>query len=237
MSMDYEQVLTDIVRPLAEPLGLVLWGIEILGSTRPLVRIYVDVPDSAETDVSGSLGNNVEQGVSAMDFPPSFLDATKEVTEEATGKASKVAKQGKTPNLSTGVSIEQCTRLSRRLSLALDVEAPFAVEWVLEVSSPGFNRPFFSLEQLPPYMGMPMEVVLASSMDMWPGRKKFSGTLMAVAEETLSLSLPEGTHSDIGVEFVEIPWQHVRKMHLVHSFEAVDKKAGSLKLLQQARQK
>jgi len=246
MSMDYEQILSDIVRPLADSLGLVLWGIEILGSTRPLVRIYVDLPadaggadpsthaDSVRASIAGLESDELDEPIDDQDV--SSTGAPMNVSSSTKAKASRSQKPARPP-LPTGVGIGQCTHLSRLLSLALDVEAPFAAEWVLEVSSPGFARPFFALEQLPSYIGEAVEVVLASAMDEWPLRKKFSGTLKAVGDETLSLALPEGTYSDIGSNVAEIPWRHVRKMHLVHAFKAVDKKAGSLKLLQQASQK
>jgi len=251
MSMDYEQILADIVRPMAESLGLVLWGIEILGSTRPLVRIYVDLPVVAGGADPSTHAESVRASIAGLEpdeldepITPMSQDAPHAASTDTTGKisSSNKAKPSRSqkpvrPPVPIGVGIGQCTHLSRRLSLALDVEAPFAAEWVLEVSSPGFARPFFSLEQLPPYIGEAVEVVLASAMDEWPLRKKFTGTLKAVGDETLSLALPEGTYSDIGSAVAEIPWQHVRKMHLVHAFKAVDKKAGSLKLLQQASQK
>ena len=84
--------------------------------------------------------------------------------------------------LPQGVTIDQCAELSRLAGLALDVEDPFATNWTLEISSPGLQRPFFKIDQLRNYVGRELEVVLAAPLDTWPGRKKFSGVLAAVAD-------------------------------------------------------
>ena len=45
-----------------------------------------------------------------------------------------------------GVTIEDCEKVSRQVSALLDVEDPIAGEYTLEVSSPGMDRPLFSIE-------------------------------------------------------------------------------------------
>lgn len=223
MNTDYATLFADIVRPLAKSLGLMLWGIEILGSSRPVVRIYVDVADRQDTPDLQVGEEFAVQGDFDRHALPEDID---DLSEEGAFLAEDNG--GKLP-LPAGVSIDQCSRLSRRVGLAFDVEAPFAAEWVLEVSSPGFARPFFTLDQLHSYIGKDMDVVLASPVEAWPQRKKFSGTLVAVGDETFSLVLPVGTDTNTEAAVADIPWQHVRKVNLVHVFEVVNKKAGSVK--------
>lgn len=43
-SSDRIEAVTRLSAPLAASLGLELWGVEILGAARPLVRVYVDAP-------------------------------------------------------------------------------------------------------------------------------------------------------------------------------------------------
>ena len=131
--------------------------------------------------------------------------------------------------LPQGVTIDQCAELSRLAGLALDVEDPFATNWTLEISSPGLQRPFFKIDQLRNYVGRELEVVLAAPLDTWPGRKKFSGVLAAVADEEFTLSLPDTSRKAEEPEEVTIAWPFVRKATLVHHFPEPGKKLGGKK--------
>ncbi|VEI45704.1 ribosome maturation protein RimP [Actinobacillus equuli] len=44
-----------------------------------------------------------------------------------------------------GVTIDDCSDVSRQVSAILDVEDPIADKYNLEVSSPGLDRPLFTL--------------------------------------------------------------------------------------------
>lgn len=131
--------------------------------------------------------------------------------------------------LPQGVTIDQCAELSRLAGLALDVEDPFATNWTLEISSPGLQRPFFKIDQLRNYVGRELEVVLAAPLDTWPGRKKFFGALVAVADEEFTLSLPDTRRKAEEPEEVTIAWPFVRKATLVHYFPEPGKKPGGKK--------
>ena len=131
--------------------------------------------------------------------------------------------------LPQGVTIDQCAELSRLAGLALDVEDPFASNWTLEISSPGLQRPFFKIDQLKAYVGRELEVVLAAPLDTWPGRKKFSGVLTAVADEEFTLALPAATRKAEEPEEVTVAWPFVRKATLIHHFPEPGKKLGGKK--------
>ena len=46
-----------------------------------------------------------------------------------------------------GIGVEDCERVSRQSSSVLDVEDAISGEYVLEVSSPGMDRPLYELGQ------------------------------------------------------------------------------------------
>lgn len=131
--------------------------------------------------------------------------------------------------LPPGVSIEQCAELSRLVGLALDVEDPFVSNWTLEISSPGLERPFFAIDQLRNYTGREIDVVLSIPQPNWPGRKKFSGTLIAVADEEFTLALPPERRTAEEPETVTLAWQDIRKANLVHHFPQQSKPTGGHK--------
>ena len=51
-----------------------------------------------------------------------------------------------------GVGVDDCADVSRQVSAILDVEDPIADKYNLEVSSPGLDRPLFTLEQFQRYV-------------------------------------------------------------------------------------
>ena len=60
----------------------------------------------------------------------------------------------------SSASIGQCEEISRHLGLALEVEDAVPSAYVLEVSTPGLTRLFFSLDQMRPYLGDMVEARL-----------------------------------------------------------------------------
>jgi len=112
-----------------------------------------------------------------------------------------------------GVGIDECTEISRHLSLALDVEDIIPGAFTLEVSSPGLERMFFSLEQMRPYVGRTIRIRLDRPLE---GRKNFKGRLESVAP-------PMFTLTDDGAAF-ELDWNDVGKANLVYEFDDQDRK-------------
>ncbi len=52
-----------------------------------------------------------------------------------------------------GISVDDCAKLSRRLSPVLDVDSPVAGKYRLEISSPGINRPLVRLSDFTDWAG------------------------------------------------------------------------------------
>ena len=73
-----------------------------------------------------------------------------------------------------GISVDDCADVSRQVSAVLDVEDPLPGEYRLEVSSPGMDRPLFTLDQFARYAGNVVAVKLRLPFD---GRRKFQGLL------------------------------------------------------------
>lgn len=150
--MNNEKLLGEIRRittPMAQELGLTLWGVESsLAGRRQLLRIYVDGPN--------------------------------------------------------GVHVDQCAELSRRLSVVLDVEDLLTDSFVLEVSSPGLERRFFSAEQLAGYEGQTIQIQMKEPVD---GRKNWQGKLQGTQGTTINLLVDGHPES--------FPWDAVKKSQLI----------------------
>ncbi|RPH40518.1 MAG: ribosome maturation factor RimP, partial [Desulfobulbaceae bacterium] len=87
-----------------------------------------------------------------------------------------------------GVSLGDCTEVSREVSRFLDVEDLISHAYHLEVSSPGLERPLRSLADFQKFSGEKARVRLRESQD---GQKVFLGTIGQIIEDSVTL-LPEG---------------------------------------------
>ena len=84
----------------------------------------------------------------------------------------------------SGVGSDDCAAISRALSPILDVEDPIAGGYVLEVSTPGIERPLTRLSDFTRFAGQEAKVELVRPMD---GRKRFRGRLLGVEGEAVRL--------------------------------------------------
>jgi len=82
------------------------------------------------------------------------------------------------------VGIEDCETASRELSALLDVEDPIPGNYVLEVSSPGLDRPLFSAAQFAKVVGQEIKLLLNAPLD---GRRRLRGKLISVEGEHITL--------------------------------------------------
>lgn len=83
---------------------------------------------------------------------------------------------------SAGVSLDDCTKVSRQVSAVLDVEDPINGCYNLEVSSPGLERPLFTIDHYRRFIGRPVKIRL------WVpkmGRRQFRGVIAAVDKEIM----------------------------------------------------
>jgi ribosome maturation factor RimP len=80
--------------------------------------------------------------------------------------------------------VEDCTEISRMVSALLDVADPIAGAYLLEVSSPGIDRPLVRREDFARFAGFEAKVELNAPVD---GRKRFRGRLLGVEGDQLRL--------------------------------------------------
>lgn len=96
------------------------------------------------------------------------------------------------------VSVDDCEAASREISAWLDVEDPIPGHYLLEVSSPGIDRPLFTPAQFARVVGA--EVKLALKVPQ-AGRRRYQGRVAAVAGDDITLTLETGVvtlaHADI----------------------------------------
>ncbi len=97
-----------------------------------------------------------------------------------------------------GVTLDDCTNISRQSSDLLDVFLEDAGPYNLEVSSPGPNRPLGKKRDFDRFKGNRIIIKAASLVD---GKKKISGILLGISEDMVSVSMGDRT--------VAIPYQEI----------------------------
>lgn len=107
-----------------------------------------------------------------------------------------------------GVSLEDCTTVSRALEPRLDARADLSPRYVLEVSSPGVERPLVRRRDWERFAGA--EVVLRGR-DLAGRGGRLEGTLLGLRDEEgperAALRLGDGAE-------VEVPLAEVTRAHL-----------------------
>jgi ribosome maturation factor RimP len=89
----------------------------------------------------------------------------------------------------------------------LEEEDVIDSRYVLEVSSPGIERPLFKEEDYQRFVGKEIQLVTIEKID---DRRKFQGLIQSFSQGILDLEL-EG-------EICRIPFEKIRRANLVHRF-------------------
>ncbi len=98
-----------------------------------------------------------------------------------------------------GIEVDDCGDISTAVSAVLDVEDPIEENYVLEVSSPGIDRPLTRLKDFEMWKGWEARVETTELID---GRRRFKGMLAGVEGDEVLIELDEGKETvTIGLQF------------------------------------
>jgi ribosome maturation factor RimP len=125
--------------------------------TQALARRFTDVLADLQLECLG------------IEFSPSQGQSTLRVYLDAEGRE---------------VTLDDCEAASRELSAMLDVEDPIPGHYVLEVSSPGIDRPLFTAAQFAKVAGQEVKVLLKAPLE---GRRRLRGKVASVEGEQIAL--------------------------------------------------
>ncbi len=127
------------------------------------------------------------------------------------GKRAKV--QIMAERLSDGlIDVDNCADLSRALSSLLEVEDPIKDAYVLEVSSPGLERPLTDIEDFKTYAGYLARLELDRFVE---GRKRFRGVIAGYEGENIEIDL------DGEEDRAEIPFMWISDAKLLITDELI----------------
>lgn len=105
-----------------------------------------------------------------------------------------------------GITVDDCSKVSRQVSAMLDVENLIQYRYTLEVSSPGINRPLFEIKHFQKYIGSHVKVTVSAPIKE---RRQLKGILQRIEGENLFLLLDE-----VGEEVI-VPFSAIEKANVI----------------------
>lgn len=97
------------------------------------------------------------------------------------------------------VTVDDCALVSREVSALLDVNDPIDGQYVLEVSSPGFDRPLFKLAHFERYVGEKAKITLHLPLE---GRRRFTAEIVKVDAHSVVVR-QDGVDFDLALENIQ----------------------------------
>jgi ribosome maturation factor RimP len=109
-----------------------------------------------------------------------------------------------------GMTVEDCTEISRAVSALLDVADPLPDAFVLEATSPGIDRPLIKPRDYARFVGYE-----ARLDTRWPigGRKRFRGKIVGLVGDAVRVAQPEGP--------IDLPLAEIQSAKLVLTDELI----------------
>lgn len=109
---------------------------------------------------------------------------------------------------SGGITLGDCTQVSREIGDLIEVKDVFHQEYVLEVSSPGLNRRLKKEKDFERAVGKNIKIRMVIPFE---GQRNFRGSLQSFQDGVLSLSVRD--------DLILLPYGDVEKANLVYNFE------------------
>lgn len=113
-----------------------------------------------------------------------------------------------------GVSIDDCELVSRQTSALLDVHDPIKTAYTLEVSSPGLDRLFFTVEQFKRY---PDHLISFQLKEPTQNRRKFKGYIETIENNILTVTIAN-SQNDATEEVITFSANTINQARLVTLF-------------------
>lgn len=83
------------------------------------------------------------------------------------------------------IDVEDCSIISRDISVLLDVEDPINDAYILEVSSPGIDRPLTRLKDFSNWQGYEVKL---ETYELINGQRRFKGEIYNIEKDNITLA-------------------------------------------------
>ncbi|MBX6362433.1 MAG: ribosome maturation factor RimP [Gemmatimonadetes bacterium] len=157
-----------------------------------------------------SLEQELERRVDALGFE--FVELERAGSKARPVLRVRIDRPDSTPG--HGVSVDDCIRVSRELEAYLDAREDLPDRYVLEVSSPGLERPLVRRRDFERFAGR--EVAVRGTTTLAGRGRRLEGVLLGIggegADERVRIRLGDGAE-------LEIPRSEIARAHLVYRWD------------------
>ena len=108
------------------------------------------------------------------------------------------------------LTVEDCATVSHTVSALLDVADPIDAAYMLEISSPGIDRPLVRSRDYERFAGFEAKIELQRPLE---GRRRFRGKLMGLVDDNVKIL--------VGAETVLVPLPAIARAKLVLTDELI----------------
>jgi ribosome maturation factor RimP len=98
-----------------------------------------------------------------------------------------------------GVTLDDCSTVSRAIEAVIDADDFIPSSYVLEVSSPGLERPLFTVQDFEKFAGNKAKVKTSESIN---GQANFNGRIMSV--EDSEIVFEDKTNGNVRIPFDKV---------------------------------
>jgi ribosome maturation factor RimP len=109
------------------------------------------------------------------------------------------------------INVDHCAEVSRMISTLLEVDDPVSSAYILEVSSPGIDRPLVRIGDYSRFLGFEARIETGRQIN---GQRRFSGRIESVNGEYVQI--------DCGGDKADIPFQEILKASLVMTDDLIE---------------
>jgi ribosome maturation factor RimP len=111
-----------------------------------------------------------------------------------------------------GITLRDCSTVSHQLEALLDIEDTIQGRYLLEVSSPGVDRPLFDLGQYEKQMGKRIKLRIRTPIK---NRRNWTGQLLRIEKEQIYLLVDE--------EEIVVPFCYIEKANVIADIHSSDR--------------
>lgn len=98
------------------------------------------------------------------------------------------------------MTLDDCEKVSRTVSALLDVDDPFSGRYMLEISSPGIDRPLIKAMDYVRFAGFEAKVETLVPLN---GRRRFKGKILGLTDDEKSVRL-DAEEGQVSIELENI---------------------------------
>ncbi len=224
-----------VAAPLAEQEGLELIDVQLGGSGRVELTLFIDkregAPGATPANMLAESDAMTFTGDETVSMAPVIVPIDDEATIEAQPLGSLVDEEDGDETMvddddvtvvevaegnvvgKRGVTLDDCANFSRIVSAALDVEDPLDSTYELVVSSPGIDRPLRTREHFERYRGKRARLKTYGPIPDCGNRKTFVGNLLGYDAANSAVMI------DVDGTTFAVPHQQISKANLDPVFD------------------